>query len=86
MNNIIRLEYDNFELEVKYQFLKGNAGDYQNPPEEDVIDILKVYMIHYTTEKSNIININKRIRAYQLPLEWEEKIIEEIQFDVESLM
>ena len=41
-------------------------------------------MIHYTTEESNIININKRIRPYQLPLEWEEKIIEEIQFDIEN--
>ena len=64
ITNIIRLEYDNFELEVKYQFRKGNAGDYQNPPEEDIIDILKVYMVHYRTEESNIININKRIRAY----------------------
>jgi len=84
ITNIIRLEHENFELEVKYQWRKGNTGDYLNPPEEDIIDISKVYMIHYTTEESNVIDINKRIRPYQLPLEWEKKIIEEIQFDVES--
>ena len=43
-------------------------------------------MQHYITEETDVIDINKRIRDYQLPEDWKEKIIEEIEFDVESLM
>ena len=51
ITNIIELECEHFILEVKYQWRKGHSGDYNNPPEEDVIDILKVYMQHYGKKK-----------------------------------
>tara|TARA_R110000782_G_scaffold52001_2_gene111767 strand:+ start:282 stop:551 length:270 start_codon:yes stop_codon:yes gene_type:complete len=86
ITNIIELECEHFILEVKYQWRKGHAGDYNNPPEEDVIDILKVYMQHYITEETDVIDINKRIRDYQLPEDWKEKIIEEIKIDIENFM
>lgn len=87
INNIITLECDNFELEVKYEFRKGNAGNYYNPPEEDEINIKRIYIEQYTTEEGDIININKRlfpISGHKVPLAWEEIIMQEISYDIEN--
>ena len=32
ITNIIEVECENFNLDVKYWWMKGNAGDYYNPP------------------------------------------------------
>tara|TARA_R100001369_G_scaffold23515_3_gene43245 strand:+ start:94 stop:375 length:282 start_codon:yes stop_codon:yes gene_type:complete len=90
ITNFVDVECENFILEVKYQFRKGNAGDYYNPPEEDEIDIKRIYIEYYNTEEDNIININQRLfplyNGNKLPSNWEKKIIQEIKYDLENFI
>ena len=86
MNNIsntIEVEYECFLLEVDYDWRKGNAGDYFNSPEPNEIDIKKVELLYYITEENNVIDINKNITD-KIDSTWEEKIIEEIENDVDN--
>jgi hypothetical protein len=89
ITNTIEIECENFSLDVKYWWIKGNAGDYYNPPQADEVDIKRVYINSYTTEDNDVIVINKRLlpaSGNELPSSWEEIILEEISYDVESLM
>ena len=87
ITNIIEIECENFSLDVKYWWIKGNAGDYYNPPQADEVDIKRVYINSYTTGENEVIRINKRIvPSNKLPPSWEKIIVEEISYDVESLM
>lgn len=81
--NTIELEYKGFILEVIYDWRKGNAGDYFNSPEPNEIDIKKVELLYYITEENNVIDINKNI-TNKIDSTWEEKIIEEIEYDVDN--
>ena len=74
MNNItntIEFEYEGFTLKVNYNFRKGHAGTWFEPPEENSIDINNTEIISYTNEDNNIIDLNDIIK-------------EEIMLDVES--
>lgn len=87
ITNIIEIECENFNLDVKYWWIKGNAGDYYNPPQSDEIDIKRVYINSYITEENEVVNINKRIVPHQeIPSSWEKIIMEEISYDVESMI
>ena len=89
ITNIIELECENFMLDVKYWYTKGNAGNYNNPPEEDEIDIKRVYIKTYKTEYSDVIVINKRLlpaSGNKLPSSWEKIILEEIFYDLENFI
>ena len=88
ITNIIEVECENFNLDVKYWWMKGNAGDYYNPPQPDEIDIKKVYINSYITEENEVVNINKRIipNNQNLPSAWEKIIMEEIYYNVESMI
>ena len=81
--NTIEVEYKGFILKVIYDWRKGNAGDYFNSPEPNEIDIKKVELLYYITEENNVIDINKNI-TNKIDSTWEEKIIEEIEYDVDN--
>ena len=89
ITNFIEVECENFMLNVKYKWKKGNAGNYLNSPEEDEIDIKRVYINNYITEENDVIVINKRLiplTGNELPPSWEEIIVQEISYDVENFM
>ena len=79
LTNIIEVECENFNLDVKYWYKKLNA-------QEDEVDIKRVYINSYTTEENEVININKRIvpNNRKLPSSWEKIIVEEISYDIEN--
>ena len=92
ISNTIEVEYEHFLLEVDYDWRKGHAGDYFNPPEPNETDIIKVNLIGYINNDGSVEGMNvdytDRInyKCPYLPINIEEKIIEEIEYDVESLM
>jgi len=81
LTNIIEVECENFNLDVKYWYKKLNA-------QEDEVDIKRVYINSYTTEENEVININKRIvpNNRKLPSSWEKIIVEEISYDIENFI
>ena len=92
ISNTIEVEYEHFLLQVDYDWRKGNAGDYYNSPEPNETDIIKVNLIGYINNDGSVEGMNvdytDRInyKCPYLPINIEEKIIEEIEYDVESLM
>ena len=88
ITNIIEVECENFMLDVKYWYTKGHAGNYNTPPEEDEVDIKRVYINSYTTQGNEVIRINKRIipNKEKLPSSWEEIIVQEISDDIENFI
>ena len=88
MNNIsntIEIEYEHFLLEVYYDWRKGNAGDYYNPPEPNETDIKKVIVIGYINDNGNIDYLDNKVEFQMYDLS-ESHILEEITMDVENLM
>jgi len=88
MNNIsntIEVEYEHFLLEVDYDWRKGNAGDYYNPPEPNETDIKKVIVIGYINDNGNIDYLDTKVEFQMYDLS-ESHILEEITMDVENLM
>jgi len=88
MNNIsntIEIEYEHFLLEVDYDWRKGNAGDYYNPPEPNETDIKKVIVIGYINDNGNIDYLDTKVEFQMYDLS-ESHILEEITMDVENLM
>ena len=81
LTNIIEVECENFNLDVKYWYKKLNA-------QEDEVDIKRVCINSYTTEENEVININKRIvpNNRKLPSSWEKIIVEEISYDIENFI
>ena len=86
LTNTIEFNHEAFTLEVNYDWRKGHAGDYFNPPEEDAVDINKITIIAFTNEDGTIEVMN---------LNWEESIMpnsvlsaieEEITFDIENFI
>ena len=87
MNNIsntIEVEYEHFLLEVDYDWRKGNAGDYYNPPEPNETDIKKVIVIGYINDNGNIDYLDTKVKFQMYDLS-ESQILEEITMDVENL-
>jgi len=88
MNNIsntIEVEYEHFLLEVDYDWRKGNAGNYYNPPEPNETDIKKVIVIGYINDNGNIDYLDTKVEFQMYDLS-ESHILEEITMDVENLM
>lgn len=95
MNNItnkIEVEFDYFLLEVDYNWRKGNAGDYFNPPDPCETEIKKVVLSGFINDDGSVedlnIDLTERIN-YNCPYlnkNLEAAILNEIGFDVESLM
>jgi len=88
MNNIsntIKVEYEHFILEVDYDWRKGNAGDYFNPPEPNETDIKKVIVIGYINDDGNIDHLDTEVEFQMYDLS-KSQILEEIQNDVENFM
>ena len=92
ISNTIEVEYEHFLLQVDYDWRKGNAGDYYNSPEPNETDIIKVNLIGYINNDGSVEGMNVdytyriNYKCPYLPINIEEKIIEEIEYDVESLM
>lgn len=92
ISNTIEVEYDYYRLEVNYNWRKGNAGDYFNPPDPNETDIEKVILTGFINDDGSIedlnIDLTERINynCPYLPKNLELNIFEEIEFDVESLM
>ncbi|MAO19340.1 MAG: hypothetical protein CMJ25_01205 [Phycisphaerae bacterium] len=88
MNNIsntIKVEYEHFILEVDYDWRKGNAGDYFNPPEPNETDIKKVILMGYINDNGNIQELDTAVK-FNINQECEQQILEEISNDVENFM
>ena len=88
MNNIsntIEVEYEHFLLEVDYDWRKGNAGDYYNPPEPNQTDIKKVYVIGHINDDGNIEYLDTKAKLL-MDSEVKDLIMEEIEYDVENWM
>jgi len=88
MNNIsntIQVEYEHFLLEVDYDWRKGNAGDYYNPPEPNETDIKKVIVIGYINDNGNIDYLDTEVEFQMYDLS-KSQILEEIQNDVGNFM
>lgn len=88
MNNIsntIKVEYEHFILEVDYDWRKGNAGNYFNPPEPNETDIKKVIVIGYINDDGNIDYLDTEVEFQMYDLS-KSQILEEIQNDVENFM
>tara|TARA_R110002020_G_scaffold116989_3_gene267689 strand:- start:945 stop:1229 length:285 start_codon:yes stop_codon:yes gene_type:complete len=83
INNTIEVEYEHFLLEVNYNWRKGNAGDYYNPPIEDEVDINKVIISGYINEDGTkeLIDTQREFEMYDLS---EAFILEQIQYDVDN--
>ena len=92
ISNTIEVEYAYYRLEVDYNWRKGNAGDYFNPPDPNETDIKKVILTGFINDDGSIedlnIDLTERINynCPYLPKNLELNIFEEIEFDVESLM
>ncbi len=85
ISNTIEVEYEHFLLEVNYDWRKGNAGDYFNPPEPNETDIKKVIVIGYINNDGNIDYLDTDVEFEMYDIS-KKHILEEIQYDVESLM
>ena len=88
MNNIsntIEVEYEHFLLEVDYDWRKGHAGNYFYPPEPNETDINKVIVMGYINDDGSIEYLDTKVKFEMYDLS-EKHILEEIEYDVESLM
>ena len=88
MNNItntIEVEYEHLLLEVDYNWRKGNAGDYYNPPQPNETDINKVMVIGHIDNDGNIEYLDTKAKLL-MDSEVKDLIMEEIEYDVENWM
>jgi len=85
ISNTIKVEYEHFLLEVDYDWRKGHAGDYYNAPEPNETDINKVIVIGYINDDGKIEHLDTKVKFEMYDLS-EKHILEEIEYDVESLM
>lgn len=85
ISNSIIVEYEHFLLEVDYDWRKGHAGDYFNAPEPNETDIKKVIVTGYINDDGSIEDLDTEVEFEMYDLS-KKHILEEIEYDVESLM
>ena len=85
ITNTIEVEYEHFILEVNYDYRKGHAGNYFNPPEPDEIDIQNVFITGYINDDGSIENLDNR-KIYNINNESQKLIVNEISYDVENFI
>ncbi len=85
ISNSIVVEYEHFILEVDYDWRKGHAGDYFNAPEPNETDIKKVIVTGYINDDGSIENLDTEVEFEMYDIS-KKHILEEIEYDVESLM
>jgi hypothetical protein len=85
ISNSIIVEYEHFLLEVDYDWRKGHAGDYFNAPEPNETDIKKVIVTGYINDDGSIEELDTEVEFEMYELS-KKHILEEIEYDVESLM
>jgi len=85
ISNSIVVEYEHFLLEVDYDWRKGHAGDYYNAPEPNETDIKKVIVTGYINDDGSIEDLDTEVEFEMYDLS-KKHILEEIEYDVESLM
>lgn len=85
ITNTIEVKYEHLLLEVNYNWRKGNAGDYYNPPQPNETDINKVMVIGYINDDDSIEYLDTEVKFEMYAL-LEEHILEEIEYDVENWM
>ena len=85
ISNSIVVEYEHFLLEVDYNWRKGHAGDYFNAPEPNETDIKKVIVTGYINDDGSIEDLDTEVEFEMYDLS-KKHILEEIEYDVESLM
>ena len=85
ISNTIEVEYEHFLLEVDYDWRKGHAGDYYNAPEPNETDIKKVIVTGYINDDGSIEDLDTEVEFEMYDIS-KKHILEEIEYDVESLM
>ena len=85
ISNSIVVEYEHFLLEVDYDWRKGHAGDYFNAPEPNETDIKKVIVTGYINDDGSIEDLDTEVEFEMYDIS-KKHILEEIEYDVESLM
>lgn len=85
ISNSIVVEYEHFLLEVDYDWRKGHAGDYYNAPEPNETDIKKVIVTGYINDDGSIEDLDTEVEFEMYDIS-KKHILEEIEYDVESLM
>ena len=85
ISNSIIVEYEHFLLEVDYDWRKGHAGDYFNAPEPNETDIKKVIVTGYINDDGSIEDLDTEVEFEMYDIS-KKHILEEIEYDVESLM
>ena len=85
ISNTIEVEYEHFLLEVDYDWRKGHAGNYYNAPEPNETDINNVIVMGYINDDGSIEYLDTKVKFEMYDLS-EKHILEEIEYDVESLM
>ena len=85
ISNSIVVEYEHFLLKVDYDWRKGHAGDYYNAPEPNETDIKKVIVTGYINDDGSIEDLDTEVEFEMYDLS-KKHILEEIEYDVESLM
>ena len=85
ITNTIEVEYEHFILEVNYDYRKGHAGNYFNPPEPDEIDIQNVFITGYINDDGSIENLDNT-KKYNMNKESQKLIVNEISYDVENFI
>ena len=85
ISNTIEVEYEHFLLEVDYDWRKGYAGDYYNAPEPNETDIKKVIVTGYINDDGSIEDLDTEVEFEMYDIS-KKHILEEIEYDVESLM
>lgn len=85
ISNSIIVEYEHFLLEVDYDWRKGHAGDYYNAPEPNETDIKKVIVTGYINDDGSIEDLDTEVEFEMYDIS-KKHILEEIEYDVESLM
>ena len=85
ISNSIVVEYEHFLLEVDYDWRKGHAGDYYNAPEPNETDIKKVIITGYINDDGSIEDLDTEVEFEMYDIS-KKHILEEIEYDVESLM
>ena len=85
ISNSIIVEYEHFLLEVDYDWRKGHAGDYYNAPEPNETDIKKVIITGYINDDGSIEDLDTEVEFEMYDIS-KKHILEEIEYDVESLM
>ena len=85
ISNSIVVEYEHFLLKVDYDWRKGHAGDYYNAPEPNETDIKKVIITGYINDDGSIEDLDTEVEFEMYDIS-KKHILEEIEYDVESLM